>query len=607
MLFPKLNKNREKSVVLSRFSSLVTKGNVPDGGFRASENLSSSLAPFISTRPRRGIYSAAAPLDFGGQKITAALSCPAGVLICTETDIFLAGVKIFSSLDSSVTVRTAVPFGRNVFIVPDGIYVECTDSGVTVSDCSFDFTAVNCELSFALSDGTEIFPSFAGEFPQSASAGDLAVISSASGGECWQYTGQSWKYLYDVYMKLFFTNKISGVSKGMSLYAEGDGSLFDNGYFTVMSCTENSLVLSGAFRSQGSCPQVRLSKSVPLMDFAVEHNNRVYGCRYGKNRQGSMVNEIYISKAGDPREWYSLQGISTDSYSAGLGCSGEFTGAGKLGGEIIFFKEDYAVRILGSMPADFTVYSLPLSGVQRGHHLSLCSHAGSLIYKSREGILMYDGNTLTSLSPSLDLSSAVSSSAGISQGKYYLAVTDADTSHEIYTLDLKNGIWHRESDCFGTTFMLTKSGNLFLLGKSGKASGYTLFTPDFSAITPDNRAIPIYGEVAFTPAAEENISFSFETGRLFEDITSYNKKIRCIRISLKTKEESSIRLFIKTDSQGEYKSIFFLDKKTDGIFCAAVPTAPCRYFSLMAEGSGDTEIYAIECVINNCSEVTDID
>ena len=603
MLFPSLKAAKERTGTFSAFTSLVTQGTRPDGGFSMMKNLSSDLYPNLSIRKKRGVYTPA--LGFGGEKITELCHVHGGLLECTESSVYLDGVRLGVSLDPTVENRTAVPFGRNVFIVPDGIYIQKTDEGIEVSDCSFSAGAHDCSIGYAMADGTEIFPSFLGEFPPTAGAGDFAVIGDGSSMECWQYTGQFWKKMYDVYIKIFIKNGISGISAGDTIRISGTQGLFEDGWHNVISATPASLIVSGNLTSAGTCSHLEFSASVPLMDFAVEHNNRIYGCRYGKNNDGKFVNEIYISKQGDPRQWYSFQGISTDSYTVSLGCSGEFTGAAVLGSEVLFFKEDCVVRVLGSTVSEFSVYVKPLAGVEKGSHRSLCTLSDALFYKSREGICVYDGNFSASISDGLSLSGFSCGVAGEHDGKYRISLRDVSGGYSLFIYDTKTRLWHCEDDDSPTRFIFRRHGNLFHVTENG--GGYTVYTPDITCLREENRALPLMGETAFCVSEEEQVFFSWETGRLFENVTSYTKKIRCIRFNLSVGDGAELRLFMRCDGSETKIPISFIDRKTDGIFTASVPVPYCNFFTLCGEGRGEITMGTPECVISSAGEVRELE
>ena len=58
---------------------------------------------------------------------------------------------------------------------------------------------------------------------------------------------------------------------------------------------------------------IKIERRMPKLDFIIESNNRLWGCRYGTSIDGKIVNEIYASKLGDFRNWNCFMGISTDT------------------------------------------------------------------------------------------------------------------------------------------------------------------------------------------------------------------------------------------------------------------------------------------------------
>ena len=140
---------------------------------------------------------------------------------------------------------------------------------------------------------------------------------------------------------------------------------------------------------------------MPIMDYVIECNNRLWGCRYGKNKKGEIVNEIYASKQGDFKNWNCYAGISTDSYAVTVGSDGEFTGAINYGSYPMFFKENYIHRISGSIPSQFVMNTTNCRGVQKGSEKSLAISNEILFYKSSSDVCMYEGSLPSSISTSL--------------------------------------------------------------------------------------------------------------------------------------------------------------------------------------------------------------
>lgn len=607
MFFPDINKSSEKLFTVNSFGSLKAGHNVPDGCFSKMKNLTGDRFPLMSIRDRRAVYSSAYPLRFGGESVTAVLNTPHGILVCTETSVYIGGVKIEGvSLGRDVKNRTAVLFGRNVFISPDSIYIKLGGGEIGVTYCNYLTQLKSADAVFCTEDGTDIFPDYTGDVPKSPPMASTIVLSDGQKMYFYVYLGDKWERQFEVFFRLSCSTKISGFSENETIHVKSTGGLFDDGYYTVKKVFEDSLVLSGVLRSAGTVSEVTLSKNIPLMDYTVEHNNRLWGCRYGKNQNGEFVNEIYASKLGNPEEWYCFNGISTDSYAVSLGCSGEFTGAAKVGNEVIFFKENYLIRVMGDSPSDFTVSTVPGRGAQKGQYRSIVNLGERLFYKGTDGITVYDG-TLPFVISERDAFTGYSDSVAASyKGKYYIVLTSPEGDRAIYIYDTENSLWHREDDRFNTRAVFVKDGNLFHLGE-GEDGNYTLFAHSYKGLTEANKAVPLLGEVAFTPEAEEPSEWYCETGKLCRDITSYNKKIRAVRFSVTLGDASFVKISVRTDNSEAFREIFYLDKKTDGIFSAAVPLVPCKFFTLRLEGRGDFILHSFEVTLSYTGEVTDID
>ncbi len=607
MFFPDINKPSEKLFSVNSFGSLKTGHNVPDGCFSRMENLTGDRFPLMSIRDRRAIYTAPYPLRFDGESVTAVLNTPHGILICTESSVYIGGVKIKGvHLNADAHNRTAVLFGRNVFISPDSIYIKFNGGEIGVTYCNFITDLKSAELSFSTEDGTDIFPDYTGDTPKSAPMGSTLVLSDGKKMYFYVWLGDVWERQYEVFFRLTADTKITGFSEDETIHIKSGGGLVDNGYYTVKTVFDDSIVLSGVLREAGTATDVTLSKLIPYMDYTVEHNNRLWGCRYGVSHDGEFVNEIYASKPGNPEEWYCYNGISTDSYTASLGCSGEFTGAAKVGNEVVFFKENYLIRVMGDSPSDFTVSTIPGRGAEKGQYRSIVNLGERLFYKGTDGITVYDGTLPFIISERDAFTGYYDSVAASYKGKYYIVLTSPRGERALYIYDTENALWHREDDRFNTRAMFLKDGNLFHLGE-GKDGNYTLFAHSYKGLTAANKAVPLLGEVAFTPEPEKPADWYCETGKLCRNITSYNKKIRSVRFSVTLGEASFVKISVKTDSSEEFREIFYLDKKTDGIFSTAVPIVPCKFFTLKFEGRGDFILHSFEGTVCCTGEVTDID
>lgn len=604
MLYPALSVLSEKIYRTDKFGGLHTGNNIPFYEFSRMENLTGNDFPRMSVREKRGIFA-----DYSENTcihtespLTACVNTAEGILIITENSVFIDGREIENvRLLQGVKNRCAVPIGRNVFIVPDGIYLKFTDSGTQVIYCNKTVTAENISLTLCLSDGTDIFPHYYGAFPESASAGEKLVISSADSMELYSFSGSEWVRTDDLYIRLPLTGNASGFTAGQSLYVEAESELFSDGIYTVSGKTENSLILSGSIPTEIENVSVTVRHEIPPMDFAVEHNNRIWGCRFGENNRGEFVNEIYASKLGDPTSWYSFKGISTDSYMASLGCSGEFTGAVSTGSEVLFFKENHIIRVFGSMPSDFHVTAVPARGVEKGAHRTLVNLSERIFYKNAEGIMLYDGTYPVNISPALEKERFSANAAGGIDGKYYISMTDSDGIRGLFIFDTATQLWHREDDSLSVKFIFPKDGVLIFAGE--KDTGVSFFVSSFEK--NKDRRERLLGKEVFTIVPEEEIHFSAVTG--FTEFSEREKeKLRSIYLTLKLGDSSFVEISLETD-RGERERIFFLDKPTENKVRIPLSVPPSLRSRIIITGQGEFTLYSAEHRIRKTGEVRNID
>ena len=127
-----------------------------------------------------------------------------------------------------------------------------------------------------------------------------------------------------------------------------------------------------------------IERRVPDLDYICESDNRIWGC-------SNADNTIYASALGDPTNFFDYSGESTDSYAVAVGSPERFTACCRYGGGVLFFKENKIHKILGSYPAEYTLYSYDVEGVQEGCHKSLQIINELLYYKGIHGVFTYNG------------------------------------------------------------------------------------------------------------------------------------------------------------------------------------------------------------------------
>ena len=180
---------------------------------------------------------------------------------------------------------------------------------------------------------------------------------------------------------------------------------------------------------------------MPTLQYAVAHNNRIWGCFYD-----GRTNEIYASKLGDPLCWKSYRGLSTDSYAVSCGSEGDFTGCSEIGDAVVFFKENCIYTVYGTEPSDFQTAKTDCFGVQKGSEKSLTKINGQLYYKSCHGIMrLSEGSLPVCISDELGIDRWSDAVGGTDGRKYYIEMTDTEGKRERYCFDTKRSVWHKET------------------------------------------------------------------------------------------------------------------------------------------------------------------
>ena len=193
---------------------------------------------------------------------------------------------------------------------------------------------------------------------------------------------------------------------------------------------------------------IEIKREVPDLDFICESENRLWGC---------AGHTIYASALGDPKNFYFYDtGESTASYAVAVGTEGKFTGCAKYGSAVLFFKEKCIHKVLGSYPAEYSVYTSYAEGVKDGSERSIAMLNGALLYHGLHGIYSYTGSLPSLISGNFGTKEFSEGVGGSDGRKYYFSAKEGETSH-FFTYDTSSGIWCREHDFYVGRFILLGS------------------------------------------------------------------------------------------------------------------------------------------------------
>lgn len=319
---------------------------------------------------------------------------------------------------------------------------------------------------------------------------------------------------------------------------------------------------------------ITFSRKMPRMDFVIENQNRLWGCRYGENNDGEFVNEIYCSKLGDPTNWNVYEGIATDSYAASCGTEGEWTGAFNYRGYPTFFKEHHIHTVYGSYPSSYQIKDMEARGIQKGSSRSLVQVNEVLFYKSIHGICAYSGGLPEDIAGQFGDVAYHNAIGCAFKNKYYVNMLDSNNDPVLMVYDIKKGMWHKESG-LDTTQMVATDDSVVFTDPSGIGM---LFGTD-----------------------EPQIPWSIETG--LYGLSLFNKKyISRINLRMSLSAESRVFLYIEYDSSGEWEPVGTFYGRNIHPFTLPIRTRRCDHFRLRMTGHGDMKLYGISKTIEQGSD-----
>lgn len=205
-------------------------------------------------------------------------------------------------------------------------------------------------------------------------------------------------------------------------------------YQWTVEGTTSPLASEDNYRRVIICEDDPLTTNVlPALDFIASQNNRLYGC-------SNLDKTIYVSALGDPCDFGTYEGVSTDAYAVVVGSMGDFTGCIATGNAVLFLKQHCIHKLLGSMPSDFYLKEYALEGVKEGCSGSLVNCEGIAVYISEHGIAMYNGSSVNVLNYGVDPSKVSGLTAALFDGREYWLSCIYDGDEALFEFDLDKSI-----------------------------------------------------------------------------------------------------------------------------------------------------------------------
>lgn len=312
--------------------------------------------------------------------------------------------------------------------------------------------------------------------------------------------------------------------------------------------------------------QVMLRRRTPNLSCICECDNRIWGAE---------GNVIYASAQGDPKNFFVFDGAATDSYSVAVGTDGDFSGCIAYGGSVLFWKEHCVHKVLGSMPADYQIYTYYVQGVQKGSEKSMAVINETLFYKGRNGVYAYTGSVPELISENFGARKYFDAVAGTDGERYYISMRDGAGEWGLWVFDTLRGIWLKEDDTHvsdfayldGALYYLDAGRNAVMMaGQDDSEEGAFPWRADFAPFTEEINGRKCYSKLYFrlelSPGAWMRISLSSDGGPFVSawethnarkpTVTAYLRPTRCdsFRVRLEGKGRVTVRSFVREFEAG---------------------------------------------------------
>ena len=570
---------------------------IGDGEFYDMENLTSSYYPVLAPRGKRGTYQY--PEGSGDSHKPNGLISKDALCYVDGTKLFINNKEIIG-LELTDTPKQLVSMGAYIIIMPDKKYINTKDF-TDIGNIEAEFKVTQAKYEMCNADGNTYT-----DVPKSSTAPEnptnmqLWIDTSTTPHILKQYSEYNsvWNQIATTYIKISAANiaksfkqydgvKMTGLPNRTDFKdLEGKvnilyGAYHDEGDEAISRAegTDDYIMVVGFLDEAGEIESnLCLERRMPLLDFIIESNNRLWGCRYGEDIDGNIVNEIYASKQGDFKNWNCFMGVSTDSYSASCGTDGQFTGAITHLGYPLFFKENYIHKVYGNYPANYQVQSTACRGVQKGCEKSLAIVNEVLYYKSRNGVCAYDGSLPSEISSVLG-EIAYSNAVGCGHNnKYYVSMKNTQNDKfELLVCDTAKGLWHKEDNiqiddfcsCDGELYAISKGQIITMFGSGVK----------------DNT----------------NVKWMAETG-IIGTVMADKKYISNIIVRMSLQIGTKVIFSIQYDSCGEWETVYTAMGVNLGSFSIPLKPRRCDHFQLKIEGVGEARILSMTKTLEQGSD-----
>lgn len=592
MKYPSLNPLPTTVRMIDTFRGYNHNEKIRDGEWYDTQNITTKYYPMFANRAKRGTVHQLA----NGQG-----------MLAKEKLAYVDNNRLY--YDGAATPvknltageKQLVSFGAYICVFPDGRYyntADPTDYGWMDSEYT---TSGNIYYSSCLKDGSTYTQTVATTAP-----------SSPANGQYWLDTSET-PYVLKRYSEALLAwvtvsryTKIKFMTRGVipADFAEGDGIEVTTSdatmaeklglewderiskykkYFTIVKLgggtnEDDWIVIQTTLEATtNSSAVIKISRSLPQMDYVVNLKNRLWGCYYGQIN-GEMINEIYCCALGDFKNWSKYEGLSTDSFTASVGTDGPWTGAASFMGYALFFKDDHIHTVAVSAKGAHEISDVAARGVQSGSGDSLQMIDGTLFYKSKDGVCAYQGGAPVLVSQALGDVKYYDAAAGAFGQNYYISMRDSANNWNLFVYDTAKKLWAREDDSHALWFG-TIGEELYMM------------TSDFSIVALNGT----------TGTLENKMEWSATSGIMAYEYPN-KKYISRYNIRMQMEENAVMHVFIEYDSSGDWENAGTVAFHGTGTMTLPVKTRRCDHMRLRLIGYGNVKIFSISRILMQGSD-----
>lgn len=610
MEYPVLYEQKSSRQTVEVFGGYNRNLRIAEGEFRDMENLTSDYYPVLSPRSGRAqkdLYEFALVNDkLCGITVNHGLFL-SGKEHYYVPELFSQALQYHTGVAPSYAVQHPVNMGSFVVIPSIKKWINLADIAESIP---FVGEQGNIDAVFTLAEGKSLtislckkdgsgYESISDTEPENLEDGALWLDTS---GETyvlkqWNENTGMWTGVATTYLRL----QAAGIGKN---FQSGDGvryhlpispgleppncTLGSDGSAVIQAVKDDFIVVPGLISTLTETQSATIARIMPEMDFVIECNNRLWGCKAGVVKdpltgENKDFNEIYCSKLGDFKNWDVYQGISTDSYRVSIGADGPFTGAINYLGYPVFFKENFIIRVSGDYPANFRLQTTVCEGVQQGCGRSVCIVNNVIYYWSKRGVCAFDGSLPVFVGNALGSANYTNAVGGSFGGKYYLSVENGNSgTYTLFVYDTAKGLWHKETGMHVQSFTEYDGQLLAMVEEPGQV----------------RKLIVLAGG-----KSSEKVEWFAETGPI--GITTPDMKT-VIRLTFRLSLDmgASLRILAKYDFAEDWEQVCTLESSHLRSFSLPIRPKRCDHMQLRLEGTGDCKLYSITKTVTEGSELS---